>query len=241
MNVWASHRFSGAGAAADHADAVVPVAVTATLANVAADSLPLSWAVTASPATTLSTIGTVAVPTVAHVTPSADVLPVNVLPSRTIRSHTPALPATARLTLGVVCVAVRTCHATPFPGVSASSTNRLSARADSRTITPALAQEFVFCWAVTCATTVPLPTSGCDVKWNWSVMFQMSAPPPATVTVAPLTADDPARAGAPMSASAQAATVGGTTTGGVTSGTGTVIVTAAEASDVPTALAATTR
>src|SRR4030088_2885600 len=53
-------------------------------------------------------------------------------------------------------------------------------------MTPALAHGSLLPWATTLALTAPFPASGCETRWNWSAVPQMSPPPPSTVHV-PLT------------------------------------------------------
>ena len=55
------------------------------------------------------------------------------------------------------------------------------AAAESRIITPALAQVFVFGTLVTRAMIELSPVTFAERKWNWSEVPQISAPPPATV------------------------------------------------------------
>src|SRR5215472_12901474 len=50
-------------------------------------------------------------------------------------------------------------------------------------MTPALAQGLVADWEVTRAVTGPSPAIDCEMKWNWSLVPQMSPPPPWTVQV----------------------------------------------------------
>src|SRR5206468_6848945 len=50
------------------------------------------------------------------------------------------------------------------------------------------------------ALTVPSPASGCDTKWNWSPVPQMSPPPPCTVQVEPFRDCVPAGVAPPTSA-----------------------------------------
>src|SRR5437660_2594554 len=50
-------------------------------------------------------------------------------------------------------------------------------------MTPAFAHGSVALCAVTRAVTGPSPASGCETRWNWSLVPQMSPPPPWTVQV----------------------------------------------------------
>src|SRR5262245_29595238 len=46
----------------------------------------------------------------------------------------------------------------------------------------------------------PLPLTLCQMKWNWSLVAQMSLPPPWMAQAPPLSAWPPAGLGPPMSA-----------------------------------------
>jgi hypothetical protein len=67
-------------------------------------------------------------------------------------------------------------------------------------MTPAFAHVFVLPCPITRAVTVPSAASGCQAKWNWSLVPQMSPPPPWTVHVAPFTDCVPAGVAPPTSA-----------------------------------------
>src|ERR1041385_8061313 len=67
-------------------------------------------------------------------------------------------------------------------------------------MTPALAQPSVLVCAVTRALTVPSPGSGCETNRNWSLVPQMSPPPPCTVHVPPFSDWVPAGVAPPTSA-----------------------------------------
>src|SRR5215472_7659296 len=71
-------------------------------------------------------------------------------------------------------------------------------------MTPALAHGSVADWDVTRAVTEPSPASDCETKWNWSLVPQMSPPPPWTVHVpAPSTVWAPAGVAPPTSVQVQ--------------------------------------
>src|SRR5437660_4999195 len=67
-------------------------------------------------------------------------------------------------------------------------------------MTPAFAHAFVLPCAVTRAVTVASPATGSVARWNWSLVPQMSPPPPRTVRVVPLTVCEPAGIALPTSA-----------------------------------------
>src|SRR5260370_3932411 len=69
-----------------------------------------------------------------------------------------------------------------------------------RSITPALAQGSVLPCVATRPLAVPSPASGCQTKWNWSPVFQMSVPAPCTVQVPPFNDWSPTTMGLPTSA-----------------------------------------
>src|SRR5215471_2276978 len=70
-------------------------------------------------------------------------------------------------------------------------------------MTPVLAQGSVLAWDSTRALTVTSPVTGCEAKWNWSEVPQMSPPPPCTVQVPPVTVWPPAGVAPPTSAQVQ--------------------------------------
>ena len=81
-------------------------------------------------------------------------------------------------------VVSRQWNSEPFAFITSIIPWMLPAARVSRNITPALAALLVVgVWV--CVTTLavrrPSPVIGMDRNWNWSALFQMSDPPPATV------------------------------------------------------------
>jgi hypothetical protein len=160
----------------------------------------------------LADIEIVALPTTFQEVPSVETDPVNRLPARARRTQYGALGPDRPVLWLEEFADTRRWKAAPFDGVSAMKACLEPVAVDSRIITPALAQEWVFCWLLTRATTSPSPDIGTDAKWNASAVPQMSAPEPEMVIVEPEAAKLPVAPTDPMSLDVQMIAGAGSTT-----------------------------
>ena len=84
------------------------------------------------------------------------------------------------LTLGPFATG-RRWNATPFSGDANTDACREPAPNPSRIIRPAFVQRSTFCTESTWTVSTKLPSIVCEVNWNASAPFQMSAPLADTV------------------------------------------------------------
>ena len=122
-------------------------------------SAVVAWLHTASPMYTLLVMERVAVPTVAHVLPSAEDDAVIVVPERTSFSQRGAAPDPPATYAVDPPFDVRASSSKPLDGVTSRSTCGDPVVSDWRIITPAFATELVFCIEATRATICPSPAS----------------------------------------------------------------------------------
>src|SRR5262249_43961213 len=128
--------------------------VTVTLSNVDLFSVLAATLQTTRPATALVPMLSVVLPTVVHVLPSADTAPVTVLPLRVRRIHAGGvLNAVARNVVSAPALD-RIMNSRSPVGRTSRMTWAALAAVDSRIITPAFANVFVFCMLVSRAAIV---------------------------------------------------------------------------------------
>src|SRR5690348_2388547 len=140
-------------------------ALTSTLSYVAVARAESSWLESTRPTSIVDPIAMVSLPTSVQLVPLPDTYAENVLPLRTIRTHSGAVPLPPLVFVDAPPVVVRRWKARPLPGVTNMDACIALAESDARIITPAFVQAFVLLTLATRAVTVPSPVIVSYAKW----------------------------------------------------------------------------